>query len=354
MGVLVGLVVTKEGSYAQDSSHDTSNSVEDDDSFNTSSTLFLLLVVNILGYAYYIPHISSLIYTLKQEVNYSLYNTLSGYLSLMLVEGLVQVLGGLTLSVIFRLFLEIHDNNMQFYIVVVLSMTCSVSLATAMELYCANKFDGFNNNSPLQSYTGVGEGTSLRPKSIAYHYFVFVSILFLVCGYLQYIEDMIYILQWITQVSFVKWSFEGLMIATFNHTKYGNNYLHSYGFQNESFGKCILGLTIWVGALQALIIYYLFPNARNIFNANEYKNVLNSALRNQNWNSVEENLQSEEQESLNPLSTQEQGDKTSASASASVPATSRLSIGDIERSSNSNSNSSSLQVFTSISPSPSL
>jgi energy-coupling factor transporter ATP-binding protein EcfA2 len=259
---ILGLLVLNDGKNAQNSTHNnnTNNNNDniDENSFNTSSTLFILIIIQYIGITYSIPLIHSLIYMLNYEINNQLYSSLTSWLTLIINDFIYNIIGNLMSGLILHLFLQLHHSLSSFYIIIILSSISSSSLAMVICLLT-------KSNGIITSHI----------------YLCITSLLLLFCGYLQHLPDMPIFIKWIPYLSQARWSYEGLMISAFDDTKFGNKYLHNYGFDNDSIGQCITWLLIWIAIMQFFVLLWLMPIKRNVF---YFNSVISSTDKHENTN----------------------------------------------------------------------
>ena len=206
-----------------------------EDSLAVASTLFAIVLINVMGLGLSVPFINSHYRMLKSEISSGIYTPISAWCALFIHEVPLQVVGAMLLAVVVRLFLQIEDNAKVYYGAVFLCALCSSSLAVAIA------------------------GISKSAYRSAQLYLTWASVICLFCGYLRTIPDMPEVFQWLTDFSFGRWAFQLLMLSVFQDTQYGDYYLDDYGFKNQAMRTCVFWLLVWLLGLQVLVLLRLFP-----------------------------------------------------------------------------------------------
>ena len=231
-GLLLGAMSFSAG---DDAGEDEGDDFYNEDSFGIASTLFAIVLINVLGLGLSVPFIHSHFRLLKTEIAAGIYNPLSAWCALVVHEVPLQVAGSLFLALVVRMCLQLEDNAGAYYWAVCLCALCAASLAA------------------------VVAGVSPSGYRAAQAYMTCASLICLFCGYLRPIPDMPTVFQWLTDFSFGRWAFELLMLSVFQDTATGDSFLDSYGFKNQSMHGCVFWMFVWILVLQIVVIIWLFP-----------------------------------------------------------------------------------------------
>ena len=234
-GIILGAMSFSAG---DDAGEETSaDDFYNEDSFAVASTLFAIVLINVMGLGLSIPFMNSHTHMLKSEIASGIYNPLSAWAALFIHDVPLQVAGSMCLAVVVRLFLKLEDNFGAYYVAVFLCAMCSASLAAAV---------------------AVGSTNGYRS---AQAYLTCASVICLFSGYLRTVPDMPSFFQWLTDFSFGRWAFELLMLSAFQDTSTGDEYLDGYGFKNQAMSACVFWMLLWSVLLQIVVLTGLFPFA---------------------------------------------------------------------------------------------
>jgi ABC-type multidrug transport system ATPase subunit len=249
-GLLIGLFVMNNGRKLEDNDDEifySGNDLVTYQAYNTTSVMFILASISIVGTAFAIIILHTNIRIMKYEIDSGLHHTVSCWLSLVLVDLPVYLLASVILATIVWALLGNYKNHYHTYIgIMVLITIAGYSLALAVVVYS-------KTSSAAMLY---------------YSFYGSFSILF--TGFLQTIPDLPGLWSWITTAAFSRWAFEALLLQEYQNSPNYHEYLDQFGFdgQDSSVQFCIEWLIVWCIALQAVIVIGLFPP---IYDTNFFK-----------------------------------------------------------------------------------
>lgn len=246
-GLLIGAMSAYDGNHLDDNNLTTSNNgLVNSFAYNSTSVLFLIAVMSIIGTSFSVTYIFSSVHNLKREVEDGLYRTASGYIAMVLVDFLMYLIASILFGAAIISMLGIPSslsiNNFlsSYFSVVVLVSLSGYSLAALCAVWSSS------------------QATSVHYFSL----FGFFCIIF--TGYLQHIQDLPFGWEWASSVVFTRFAFESLMLSLFQDVSDGESYLSTFNFSNGSIEVCIGLLLMWFFLLQVLFILGILPVSNKI------------------------------------------------------------------------------------------
>lgn len=240
-GIILGLSALNAGDDAAYMEDDDANfklgndDIVNDDSFSVTSTLFFVVAVTLLGLTFSVPYMNSHFRMIKSEIVSGIYHPISAWVAIMILDIPSQLVGCLFFSLVIRLFLDLSGDAPAYFSAVVLCALAGISLASAVAVAFQSAY------LATQVYMSI------------------TAVMMLFAGYLQYIPDMPAAIAWLSDLSIARWSFEVLMLSSFQSSRTGEAYLDLYGFDGQSVGYCIISLLLWVLFLQLGVLLGLYP-----------------------------------------------------------------------------------------------
>jgi ABC-type multidrug transport system ATPase subunit len=240
-GIILGLSALNAGddaAYMEDDDVDFklgNDDIINDDSFSVTSTLFFMVTVTLLGLTFSVPYMNSHFRMIKSEIVSGIYHPISAWVAIMILDIPSQLAGSLFLGLVIRLFLGLNGEAPAYFSAVVLCALAGISMASAV----------------AAAFQSAYQATQV--------YMSITAVMMLFAGYLQYIPDMPAAFAWLSDLSIARWSFEALMLSSFQSSKTGEAYLDLYGFDGQSVGYCMTCLLLWVLFLQLGVLLGLYP-----------------------------------------------------------------------------------------------
>lgn len=135
--VFLGCIALHQGTHLQSINLVTSptTGLIDMHAYNTSAVLYAVVLLSVVSAAFAVPYIHSVVHTLKLEIGAGIATTSAAYISLVLVDICMYILGCILVSAIVRSMVGIQGNASAYYWLLVLTTVCSYSLAACCSVW---------------------------------------------------------------------------------------------------------------------------------------------------------------------------------------------------------------------------
>lgn len=235
-GVIVGSSAFNDGTRLNDKNLVTSSSgVIDTNAYNVTSAMLCLACMLLLGIAPTVAFMHSYAAILKEDVASGLLRTVSCWISVIIFDIPLCLLGAVLMSVCLYIMVDLQGHMYDFFATTIVAMLAGYSLAAVCAVWLPTP----------QVATAV--------FTVAGTFFIAVA------GYFRYVGDIPSVLYWATSISLGRWTFEPLMLAAFSDATYGAEYLDMFGFGSGSTAYSLLCLGWWIGLCQACVYAGFLP-----------------------------------------------------------------------------------------------
>lgn len=249
-GLIMGILAYKDGENIDSLiSVNPTNGIVSNVAYNVTSVLFFVVSLSVFGVSFAIPHMHANAQILRKEVLSGLHATFSTWLTLILIEMPVFIISSLLVGGLVWLMVSFQGSSTSYFFAIMISTLTGYSLASACAIW--------SKSSARATFT--------------YAFLGGLNLVF--TGYIQKIPQISPLWEWATNISFTRYSFESLMISSFENELGGDmeeySYLSLFSFANDSASFSIFWSIFWLLLLQLIVIIGLIP-PNNSFHVNDH------------------------------------------------------------------------------------
>ena len=241
-GLIIGLLSFRCGSLGNIDNTDlvndpNNNNLNNPDAYNVASAIFLVVALSFTGIAFALPYMQSNYHILALEVEAGLHSTLSGYVSVLMVEIPIVIIASCCLGGLLQALMALTVDSFLYYFIVCMVVLCGHALASASACW---------SSSPVAATVWFAR---------------WAVVCTVTTGFLQTIPFLPAFLPWITSISFTRYAFQGLMLQVFQNLSGGTDYLDSFGFNNSNSSFCLLMLVVWWVGIHSIVFAGMLPRS---------------------------------------------------------------------------------------------
>ena len=245
-GLLIGVIFFQRGLYATDSSNLMNEEGTDltTNAYNTCSALFFTVMLLVLGNIETIPELfaTKLLYT--KEMDGKVFTPFSLWVALAFGKIPMFLLHHLFFSNIIYFMVGFNSSNASYWmyqLILFLTSLLSLSFAHLLSAYCSSPQSALGLYPPTFMFLSMFAGFSILIDDIPSHW------------------------KWASDVSYVRWVFEGLCKNEVDNYNQSHTLIKFYDYDVDvPISFCIMWIVVYMIVFNGLFYYFLIPSKSNL------------------------------------------------------------------------------------------